>query len=103
LAGMGLFAALLLLWTRDALRLWRAPQAPVFARRVALVFLALEVNYVVNGMFHDVAIIPMVNMLLFFLAGVTEGLRAHGDPKFAAERPQDASAAGSALQLRPVV
>jgi O-antigen ligase len=78
LAGMGLFVALLSLWARDARRLWQSPQAPAAARQLALVFLALVGNYVVNGMFHDVAIIPMVNMLLFFMAGVTEGLGAHG-------------------------
>jgi len=31
--------------------------------------------YLPNGVFHDVSIIPMVNMGLFFLAGVTAGLR----------------------------
>jgi hypothetical protein len=31
--------------------------------------------YFVNGMFHDVSAVPMANMTLFFLAGVTAGLR----------------------------
>ena len=33
-------------------------------------------NYLAGAMFHDVAVIPMVNMFLFFLAGVTAGLRS---------------------------
>ena len=74
LVGMGLFIALLALWAREAWRLWRSPHAPGGARQVALVFLACAANYLVNGMFHDVAIIPMVNTTLFFLAGMTVGL-----------------------------
>jgi O-Antigen ligase len=76
LVGMGLFVALLGCWVRDARRLWRTPQAPASARHLALVFMALMAGYVVNGTFHDVSIIPMVNMFLFFLAGAMEGLRA---------------------------
>jgi O-antigen ligase len=74
LIGMGLFAVLLGLWARDAWRLWRSPQDTREHRQLGLLFLAAEANYLVNGMFHDVAIIPMVNMVLFFLAGVTAGL-----------------------------
>ena len=29
--------------------------------------------YFINGMFHDVSVQPMMNMTLFFLAGVTAG------------------------------
>jgi O-antigen ligase len=74
LAGMGLFAALLTLWSCEAWRLWRSPQREAGGRQLGLLFLAAAANYLVNGMFHDVAIIPMVNMLLFFLAGMTVGL-----------------------------
>ena len=73
--GAGLFVALLALWTRDAWRLWRSPTAPAWARQVALLFLVLLGNYFANGMFHDVSLIWMVNMLLFFVAGVTAALR----------------------------
>jgi hypothetical protein len=73
---MGLFAALLCFWTRDAYRAWRSDKISGPARHLALVFLALVANYVVNGMFHDVSLIQMVNTLLFFLAGLTEGLWA---------------------------
>jgi len=74
LIGMGLFAAVLALWAREAWRLWRSPQVAPGVRAPALVFLAFAANYLVNGMLHDVAIIPMVNMVLFFLAGTTVGL-----------------------------
>jgi len=79
LVGAGLFCALLAIWARDAWRLWRSPQASCLRQRqLGPLLLAAEINYMVNGMFHDVAIIPMVNMVLFFLAGAVEGcLRPH--------------------------
>lgn len=75
LVGAGLFCALLAVWARDAWRLWRNPWASSAHRQLGPLLLAAETNYLVNGMFHDVAIIPMVNMLLFFLAGAVQGLR----------------------------
>ena len=74
LRGAFLFVAVLSLWAREAWRLWRSPQLAAGVRALALVFLACAANYLVNGMFHDVAIIPVVNMVLFFLAGTTVGL-----------------------------
>lgn len=74
--GMGLFALLLALWSREAWRLWRRPEHTAEQRQLALLFLAAEANYLVNGMFHDVSIIPAVNMLLFFVAGMTVGAGA---------------------------
>ena len=40
-------------------------------RQQGLFFLVVAANYLVNAMFHDMSVIPMVNMFLFFLAGVT--------------------------------
>jgi hypothetical protein len=31
--------------------------------------------YLLNGMFHDVSVLPTANMTLFFLAGATAALR----------------------------
>jgi hypothetical protein len=43
---------------------------------MGLLTLAALGVYFINGMFHDVSLIPMANMTLFFLAGVTAGLRS---------------------------
>lgn len=75
LVGLGLFVALLALWSRDAWRLWRRGSLPLAYRQQGLLLLAAVGVYVVNGMFHDVSCIPMANMMVFFLAGVTEALR----------------------------
>lgn len=69
LAGAGLFLALYYRWLADAWTLWRST-APFWRRQVALLFLATSASYVSNGMFQDLAIIPTVNMMLFFLAGL---------------------------------
>jgi len=74
LAGMGSFVALLGVWGFHAWQLWRLPTAPAWARRQGLLFLAMLGCYLPNGMFHEVSLIAMLNMLLFFLAGLTEGL-----------------------------
>lgn len=80
LVGLGLYVALLGLWTRDAWRVWRSAAAPPWARQMVLLFLVLLSNYLTIGMFQDTALIPMVNMVLFFMAGITAGLRQYGCP-----------------------
>ena len=96
------YAAVIVLWLRTAWRLWHAGAEPLWIRQEGLFFLVLMAFYLPNAMFHNPNLTPGLNMLLFFLAGVLEGLRAHGDPRKVAERPQDASAARSALLWRPV-
>jgi O-antigen ligase len=75
LVGFGLFTAILFFWTRDAWRLWRRSDAPLWARQQGLLFLVTVGLYLINGMFHDVSIISMTNMTLFFMAGITASLR----------------------------
>ena len=75
LIGAGLFVILLMLWTRDAWRAWRSDATPPWARSICVLLFVVLGNYLVNGMFHDVSLIPMVNMFLFFVAGIAAGLR----------------------------
>ena len=78
LVGLGLFAATLSLWGRDAWRLWRDASLPLWARQQGLLFLTALGAYLINGMFHDVSVVPMANMTLLFLGGVVEGTRGAG-------------------------
>jgi len=78
--GAGLFALVLALWARDAWRLCSSSAAPAWVRQQAVVFLVLLVAYLANGMFQDVSLIHMVNMLLFFMAGLTASLRHLAEP-----------------------
>ena len=44
-------------------------------RIIGLLSLAILMSYLVNGMFHDVSIIPMVGSLFYFFAGLTNQLQ----------------------------
>ena len=46
----------------------------MWLRSIGLLFLALVGIYLPNSMFHDLSIIAMVNMVLFFFAGTIMGL-----------------------------
>jgi len=74
IVGASLFSALLILWSVTAWGLWRNESAPLWANQYGLVWLGFMPAYLSNGMLHNVALIPMVNMLLFFLAGLMSGL-----------------------------
>jgi O-antigen ligase len=75
LVGAGLFAIVLALWSRDAWLLWHDQTGAQWMRQSALLFLAFFANYFVNGMFHDVTLMPMINMVLYFLAGMVVAIR----------------------------
>ncbi|MBN1588193.1 MAG: O-antigen ligase family protein [Pirellulales bacterium] len=72
LIGMGLFLVILALWSRNAYRLWRTAMAAEGARALGLFYLAMMAYYLANAMFQDLSLMPQANMLLFFLAGITE-------------------------------
>ncbi len=80
LVGMGLFTVLTILWTRHAWQLWSQADAPDWARRQALWMLAVLATILPSAVFQDTSIIPMVDMLLFFGAGLTESLAAQFVP-----------------------
>ena len=86
LVGLGLFVILVGFWGRDAWQLWRHRSAPLWARQQGLLLLAAMGIYFVNGMFHDTSVAPMAHMTLFFLAGVTAGLRPLWQPSAVACR-----------------
>lgn len=69
LVGTCLYVILLCYWLAAAWRLWHS-SAPLWRRQIGLLFLASFASYLSSGMFQDMAIIPMVNMMLFYLAGL---------------------------------
>lgn len=75
LLGVTLFILLMIAWLKSAWRLWKATAASLWMRQQGLFFMIVAANYIMNGMFQDMAIIPMVHMILFFLAGVTINLQ----------------------------
>jgi O-Antigen ligase len=73
--GAGLFAAVLGTWVVIAWRLWNSTP-PSWLRQVAVVFLAWMPAYLVGAMFHNLAIVAMVNMFLLFMGGAVMGAAA---------------------------
>ncbi len=76
LTETGLVGLVLLIWlifsvAQDAVRVLFHSSATPWQRDLALLTLAALTSYVVNGMFHEVAIIPMVHFLVFTLSGLT--------------------------------
>ncbi len=95
LIGMSLFAAALAFWLREAWRLWHSENAPAGFRQCGLLFMAFVGVWFPNAMFQDVLIIPMINMLLLFLAGLTLGVsQSVVGRSVAAPRPAFGPAAG---------
>jgi O-antigen ligase len=75
LVGMCLYLAVLGLWSRDAWRLIRAPQAPRWAKRMAILFAGVLTIACWQMIGHEITFMPYEHALLFSLAGITTGLR----------------------------
>ncbi len=82
--GMLPFAILLIWSSRYAWRLWQSQQIALEYRQAGLVFLGFMAAYIANGLFHDLLIVPMVGMYLFFHIGYIRNLAGKhllsGDP-----------------------
>lgn len=71
LIGLAIFLAMLAQWSWQAWRVWRNASLPSWQRSCGLVSLTVISSYLINGMFHDVMIVPMANMFLFTIVGVS--------------------------------
>lgn len=78
--GLAAITSLFSLWTISAWRLSRSPSHDRLASGAGLILLGWMGAYFVNGMFHDLAIIPMIHMFAFFLAGVCRNLQPVSSP-----------------------
>jgi len=100
---LGLMSLLLALamMVRASLIVWFNRQLPFWPRQFGLLLLTLLSCDMINGMFHDVGIIPMVNMLLFFLAGITNNI-VSGQWQFDRESQLAAESATTASAVTPI-
>ncbi len=76
LVAVGLFLSWTVLTCLTAYRLVRFRAATDDQRAVGLAVLGCMLPYYMNGMFHDVSVIPMLNSVLFFLAGISTTVAA---------------------------
>jgi hypothetical protein len=77
LVGLGSFLLVIgpAFWI--SLRLWLNPTLPDELQNVGFAAFAVCWGFAVNGMFHDVAIIGMVNMLLYSMLGLLVAVQGH--------------------------
>lgn len=77
LVGLGSFLLIIgpALWC--SLRLWLNPTLPDEIQNVGFAVFAAIFGFVVNGMFHDVAIIVMTNMMLYLMIGLLVAVQGH--------------------------
>lgn len=71
------FCSLLMCWTHWSWQLWKSSHLALEFRQLGLVSLGLLSAYVVNGIFHDVLIFPMINAYIFFFAGIVRNCVVH--------------------------
>jgi O-Antigen ligase len=70
LPGMGLFAALIVMWGRRAWMVWHQPQFPVWIRGHALVTMVVICTVALQMLFHETSYSPFENSILFVCAGL---------------------------------
>jgi len=63
-----------------SLKLWWTPNLPGEVQQAGFVVFATLFSFLLNGFFHDVAIIHMLHFLLFTLLGVAAALHGHFFP-----------------------
>ena len=75
------FCVLLFHWSLWSWELWKREHLAIEYRQLGLVSLCLLASYIINGMFHDVLIFPMINMYVFFIAGCVRNCKLHATSK----------------------
>ena len=88
LIGLSMLIVMLVTISSMAWNLARNQGHSVAIRCGGLLWLGTFAAYFCNGMFQDVTIIPMVNMFLFFFAGICVSLCERGVETRRVERPR---------------
>jgi O-antigen ligase len=75
LVGLTFYSVLLGYWSWRAWSIYRDRRLSNERREFGFCTIALLLGYVINGMFQDVTVMPMIHMYLFFITGVLEACR----------------------------
>jgi O-antigen ligase len=110
IVGLGALLIMFAMFVRVGILTWTDPAMPFWRQRFGMLLLVFLSNYAINGMFHEVSIIPMSNMLMYFLAAITNNvysrhhnaMELHGlrDSWYAS--PEEANLRRPSPQLQPV-
>jgi len=71
--GFGLYIFMVIAWLRRAWSLWNSPQAPRWARGIALVAICLTGSHFIQMAFHEVSFSTIENGILFSAFGLVVG------------------------------
>lgn len=80
LIGLAALLGLLSQFARMSWSVWRDDRLHLWPRQIALIGLVLVSAYCINGMFHDVSIVPQMHMLLFFWMGLVNNVYSRREP-----------------------
>ncbi len=74
LVGLSALTLMLLMMIFTSWKVWSNKTIDLWARQFGLLGVVMLSSYCVNGMFHDVSIIPMNHAFLFFLLGLVNNI-----------------------------
>lgn len=74
LIGLSALTLMLLMMIFTSWKVWRNTSINLWARQFGLLGAVMLCCYCVNGMFHDVSIVPMNHVFLFFLLGLVNNI-----------------------------
>lgn len=80
LIGLSCLLFMLFQMSRISWNVWNDLKLNLWARQFGLLSLVVLANYLINGMFHDVSIIPMQHMLMFFVFGLANNIHSKSNP-----------------------
>ena len=76
--GLLAYAGLLAMLAGAGWQLAKRRDLPLEGQQIGLILLGTIANYVCNGMFHDLVVIPMVQTFLLFIAGIAVTIYCRG-------------------------
>lgn len=94
LIGLAVLMFLLFQCLRVTWRVWSNQETHLVARQLGLLGLVLLSCYTINGMFHDVSIVPKMHVLLMFLFGMINNVYSRASSfsiNAVAARPEEES------------
>ena len=100
LVGLSALTMMLLMMIFTSWKVWVNKSINLQARQFGLLGVVMLGCYCVNGMFHDVSIVPMNHMLLFFLFGLVNNIFSHAGA-FAKEEETVLEAGSAGLPSMP--
>ena len=96
LVGVSVLLLMLILMFNAGWQVWSDTSLDLCARQFGLVGIVILTCYCINGMFHDVSIIPLQHLYMFFLMGLINNIYSDRAPFRSAEASHEGAISQSA-------